>query len=142
MINWDQLAAWCTTQVAQFDLPTVFVVGPETKKNLFPDSSGFVTPTPGAPAEAEGVIRLPGFQVRFRTPSEYLGTTMAQADLLDNALIFGDWGVNIWGTRILSIDHTGGGPYPLPEDEPHDRVSVVCTYIAREAIQPVRGIVS
>jgi Domain of unknown function (DUF4082)/PKD domain len=137
-LDWQQLADWCTLQLVGTDLAPEFVVGPETKKHQMPDTLGFVTPTPGAGNQTEGVVQFPTFQVRIRTLAEYVPQALAQAQILDRALLFGDWsgpGGSIWGTQILSVDRTGGGPIPLMEDDAHDRVSVVCTYFAQEAIQ-------
>lgn len=139
MIDWQALADWCTATVAATDLPPAFVVGPETRKQQFPDTLGFINPTPGGAARSEGIERLPGFQVRIRTLAEYQSQALMQADLIDQALLFGDWGGPdlVWGTRIVAIEHSGGEPVPLPQDDTHDRVSVVCSYLAHEVVQIV-----
>lgn len=135
MIDWQALADWAGATVADLELAPQFVVGPETAKHQMPDGLGFITPTPGAGGEAEGLIRFPAFQVRIRTLAEYVPQALAVANRLDQVLMFGQYVGTEWGTIVASADHTGGEPVPLIEDDRHNRISVVCTYIVREVLR-------
>lgn len=136
VIDLSQVATWAATQIQYLDPPTQFVVGPEVPETEFPDTLGFITATPGPSGGMEDVERWGGFQVRIRTLYPYVNAALMQADVIDQALLFGpDPYGPLWGTQIQGVQRSGGQPIPLLEDGPHQRISVICTYLAREIVR-------
>lgn len=140
MINPTLMLEWLEGQLvdvlAQEGMPDWggWYLGPDLPDLEFPETLGIYTPTAGAGEEAEGIVQLPGFQLRIRGIYEQTAQLLTLADAIDRALMFTAAGA-LWGTQIISVERTGGMFAPLVDDPRNKRVSVVCTYIVRDVIQ-------
>jgi hypothetical protein len=132
MIDPELLRVWL--QEVPNDLSMEFVEGPRVPEFLRGDDIGVVTMLEGPGYTLEGSGGFGSFQLRLVARERDQDKLRRTAFQLDNALLFGDYPVDIWGTWITSVDRTGGEPSPLQEDE-HDRVAYVCSYIAHETVE-------
>lgn len=134
MIDPVLMAMWATAVLQGQPQAPRFEVGPPRPELEFPDNLGMITPMPGPGSTTEGLIDLPVFQIRVRGLAPYLLQLANQANILDQALVFGVYPANIWGTRILAVTRSGSGPVPINEDEANQRISYLCNYLVTEAI--------
>lgn len=134
MIDAKLLALWLSALLTGQPQAPSFAVGPMRPELEFPDNLGIVTPMPGPGSGTEGLLDFPVFQIRVRGLQPYYGQLANQANMVDQALVFGLYPANIWGTRILAVTRSGSGPVPIDEDSVNQRISFMCNYLATEAI--------
>lgn len=129
MIELPSLITWLDAITTELDLK--FVKGPRAPEFLRGDRVAVVTPLEGPGLTLEGAGSVASFQIRVVAREFEEDELRKSAFQLDDALLFGDYPANLWGTRIQYVSRTGGEPSSLQEDE-HDRVAYVCSYIAHE----------
>jgi hypothetical protein len=136
MVTWltDLVAAQTQTIGLGVWPPISFVYGPIFPEHEYPEVLGVYTQTSGAAEESEGIVQRPGFQIRIRGLYDQVPALGQIANTIDLALIQINT-EDLWGTRVLDVDRTGGMPAPLVDDERGRRVSFTCNYIIREAVQ-------
>lgn len=134
MIDAQALVNWCGALVSEVDQAPQAALGPMRPELEFPDNLVLVTMLSGSGTEMEGVVRRPAFQVSVRGLFPYYSQLQAQANTIDLALMFGNWPLNLWGTRILTAEHVGGEPAPRMDDMQSQRVVFDCSYIVREIL--------
>lgn len=130
MLNKD-LRAWLATIAPD----VVFSAGPDQNPNLT-DRYCLVTPAGGGPMEVEFAIDVPAFQLRcFGDQSDgdnavALDSAEELAWDLDRKILTAFRPV-IGGRVVNSFQRYGSPPSPLGTMDNADRVSVVCTYLAK-----------
>lgn len=129
MIDLPLLVAWLDSVDTVLDLK--FVKGPRAPEFLRGDRVAVVTPLEGPGLTLEGAGSVASFQLRIVAREHDEDALRKSAFQVDEALLFGSYPADLWGTRIQYVDRTGGEPSSLVEDE-HDRVAYVCSYIAHE----------
>lgn len=134
MIDPVLMALWLSALLSGQPQAPNFAVGPNRPELEFPDNLGIVTPMPGPGSGTEGLIDFPVFQIRIRGLTPYYAQLANQANMVDQALVFGLYPANIWGSRILTVGRPGSGPVPVNEDPTNQRISFMCNYLVTEAI--------
>lgn len=129
MIDMELLAQWLSAVPTELNLR--FESGPRAPEFLQADRIGLVTAFGGLGVTLEGAGDQSGFQVRLVSREFERGKLQKSASQLDQALLFGDYPADLWGTTIQYVDRASGGPEASQEDE-LDRVTYACTYIAHE----------
>lgn len=131
MLDPDLFGAWLNAVPTELNIP--FEHGPRVREFGAADVTGLFTLLEGPGDSLEGVGDHISFQLRA-TAREYQQNALYRSfRTVDDALRFGDYPADLWGTWIVSVSRSGGAPSELPTDE-HDRVSYVCTYNAFETI--------
>lgn len=129
MIDTDALVTWVNAISTEIEMK--FVKGPRNPEFLKADLVGTITPLEGAGLTLEAAGSLSSFQIRMQSREHQESALRKSAFQIDEALVFGDWPADVWGTRIQYVGRTGGEPAILQEDE-FDRVAYVCSYVAHE----------
>lgn len=131
MIDADLLQVWLQAIPNELNLP--FKRGPRPPEYGNGDRLGIVTMLEGPGETLEGVGDVASFQLRLIAREFEVAELRRTAFAIDEALRFGDWPSDQWGTHVVWVARAGGGPSELQEDE-LDRVAYVCTYNALETI--------
>lgn len=129
MIDLGLLIVWL--DAVPTSLEYRFVRGPREPEYGRGDQVGVVTPVGGPGLTLEGAGELSGFQVKLTGREFQHDLIRRSAYEIDTALLFGDYGTDLWGTRVQYVDRTGEPPSALQEDN-LDRVAYVCTYLVHE----------
>lgn len=129
MIDIVALCAWTTA--VPTELGFEFVPGPREPEYGQGDLVGVITPLEGPGLVLEGAGDRSSFQVKLVSREFQANELQRAAFAIDQALVFGDYPAELWGTQVQFVTRTGGQPSVIQEDE-HDRVAYVCSYIAHE----------
>lgn len=129
MIDMVALAQWLDAVPTELDLR--FSASSRQEEFGRGDLVGQVTAQPGPGLILEGMGSVASFQIKAVAREHQEPALRVSAFQLDDALLFGPFPAEVWGTRVISVDRLGGEPSSLPEDE-LDRVAYVCSYIAYE----------
>lgn len=92
-----------------------------------------VTGLAGLGFDAEGVLDIPGYQLRTIGKSGNLEDAERFAVELDQAVLAGPFPMDVAGKRVVMIGRTGGAPAPLPLDETN-RSNWVCSYLITQGV--------
>lgn len=132
MIDLDALASWLDEVPTTLDFKFVA----KTRQEEFGrgDLLAQVTPLPGAGLVLDGLGNASSFQVRLVAREYQESDLRRSAFQLDDALLFGTYPADLWGTRVVYVDRIGGEPSSLEEDQ-LDRVAYVCSYVALEVLE-------
>jgi hypothetical protein len=131
MLDPELLKDWLNLVPNTLSIP--FVRGPRSPEFSHADLIGVVTMLEGLGESLEGIGDHPSFQLRLTARENQQADLYRSAHQIDDALRFGDYPADLWGTWIVAVTRSGGGPSELQADE-HDRVSYVCTYNAFETV--------
>lgn len=127
MLDDQALADWLTA--IPTDLTVEFQVGPYRPEFMKADTIGLVTPTAGPGEIREGLWDGAAFQIQLVGRDRDRAALKSSAFQIDQALRFGDFPAQLWGTWVTAVGRVGSGPTPLQEDE-HQRQAWTCTYFA------------
>lgn len=113
------IVGWIKSQ----GVSTAVVAGPYMPP--LPERLVVVTRTSGPGLSTEGALDTTGFQVRTRGSGGYSANGEADAYLIDQLILFGDWPPN-----VKMINRSGGPPVPLaPAPDSGERITWVCSYL-------------
>lgn len=132
MIAITPLVAWFEALALPVEFK--FFPGPRVPEFGKGDRIGVVTPLAGPGETLEGIGENSSFQVALIGREHAAADLQAAAFQVDSLLLFGDYPADLWGTFVQSVSRVGGQPSPIQEDE-HDRVRYVCSYIAHETVE-------
>jgi hypothetical protein len=131
MIDPALLVTWLNGVALELEIP--FKRGPRQPEFGNGDLLGLVTMLEGSGESLEGIGAGPSFQLRIVGREHQQDALYRSAHAVDAALRFGDYPAELWGTQVVTVNWSGGGPSELLEDE-YDRIAYVCTYNVLEAI--------
>jgi hypothetical protein len=129
MIDYTLFVAWLDAIPTTLDYR--FRQGPREEEFGRADLVATVTPLPGPGLSLDGLGNQPSFQIKLTGRERQADDIRKTAFEIDTALLWGAYPFDAWGTYVQYVDRTGGEPSVLQEDE-HDRVAYVCTYVAHE----------
>lgn len=133
MIDLDDLVTWLTAVPTELDYS--FRKGPRQPEFGQADLVALVTPLEGPGLTLDGLGSVSSFQIKLVAREHQETACRKSAFQIDDALLFSDTPGDLWGTWIQYVNRLGGEPASLEEDE-HDRIAYVCSYVAHET--PVR----